>query len=187
MGAHRMTQVALDSMLNVDKSNILTVLHNTQRAQCTDPRDRLYGILGIMTDNQDVNIDYSIPVEEVYRNWAVKRIQRTHHIDIFGACADSGRFGQLPSWVPDLRMPIGQDKALWLMCNGGELSVSRTHSPVIIPRISEDCSRLSVAGFEVDVVSAVGMAADATRNGVTGVPHLLVEIVEMWEQWLRDH
>lgn len=101
MGAHRVTQVALSSMLNVDTKDILTILHNTQGTMCTDPRDRLYAILGIVDDSeaQDVEIDYSISVQEVYCNWARKRIQRTSSLDILSACTDSGRSGDLPSWV----------------------------------------------------------------------------------------
>lgn len=101
IGAHQVTQVALSSMLNVDTNNILTILHNTQGAICTDPRDRLYAILGIVdsTEASDVEIDYSLPVQGVYCKWARKRVQRVGGLDILNACADSSRLGDLPSWV----------------------------------------------------------------------------------------
>jgi hypothetical protein len=118
LGAHRITQVALRSMINVDTKNILTLLHNTQNTKCSDPRDRLYAILGIVKDIKDIEVDYSIPVQQVYRNWAEKRIRRTRTLDILSACADSGRFGDLPSWVPDLRRLFGQDKVLWNLSQG---------------------------------------------------------------------
>jgi hypothetical protein len=108
MGAHRISQASLKSMLNLDSNNILTVLHNTQATKCSDPRDR------VVSDTQDIEIDYSIPVEQVYRNWAEKRIRRTNTLDILSTCADSSRFGDLPSWVPDLRRLFGQDKPLWI-------------------------------------------------------------------------
>jgi hypothetical protein len=114
VGAHRITQVDLQSMFNVDIGNILTILHNTQSTKCSDPRDRLYAILGIVDDTKDIDIDYTIPVQQVYRNWAEKRIKRTQTLDILSACADSSRGGDLPSWVPDLRRPFGKDKALWI-------------------------------------------------------------------------
>lgn len=40
MGAHRVTQVALNTVRDVDKSNILTVLRHTQGASCSDPRGK---------------------------------------------------------------------------------------------------------------------------------------------------
>jgi hypothetical protein len=113
MGAHRITQVALRSIFNVDTENILTVLHNTQEAKCSDPRDRLFAILGVVDDTEDIKIDYSIPVQQVYRNWAEKRIKRTKDLDILNPSANSSRSEDLPSWVPDLRQPFGQDKVLW--------------------------------------------------------------------------
>ena len=112
IGAARITQVSLQSMFNVDTTNILTILHNTQNTKCSDPRDRLYAILGVVDDTQDIDIDYSIPVDQVYRNWAKKRIMRTKALDILNACADSSNSGDLPSWVPDLRKPFGQNKVL---------------------------------------------------------------------------
>jgi hypothetical protein len=104
-------------MYNFDTQNVLTILHNTQNTKCSDPRDRLYAIKGIVEDNEDIEIDYSTPVQHVYHNWAARRIKRTNSLDILTACADSSRGGDLPSWVPDLRRPFGQDKLLWIACH----------------------------------------------------------------------
>jgi hypothetical protein len=65
-------------MLNLDMNNILKVFHNTQTTKCSDPRDRLYTILEIVSDTTDVDIDYSISREEVDRNWAEKRTANKH-------------------------------------------------------------------------------------------------------------
>ena len=100
-------------MLNIDTENILTVLHNTQNTKCSDPRDRLFAILGVADDTKDVEIDYSIPVTEVYIRWAQKRIKRLKTLDILSACVDSSRGGDLPLWVADLRRSFGQDRILW--------------------------------------------------------------------------
>jgi hypothetical protein len=101
-------------MPNFDKSNVLTVLHSTQGAKCSDPRDRLHGIIGVVEDTEDIKVDYAIPVQNVYQNWARLRIQRTKTLGALSACADSIMVGDLPSWVPDLRQPFGQDKPLWI-------------------------------------------------------------------------
>jgi hypothetical protein len=77
VGAHRVNQVSLTSMTGLDECNILTVLYNTQETKCSDPRDRLFAILGVVEDTVDVNINYSIPVQTVYRNWAINRVRRT--------------------------------------------------------------------------------------------------------------
>jgi hypothetical protein len=64
IGAYRLRQVTLSL---ADPTNILPVLHSTQEAKCTDPRDRLYAILGVVKDTQDIQIDYSKSVTDVYR------------------------------------------------------------------------------------------------------------------------
>ncbi|EPE31119.1 hypothetical protein GLAREA_04086 [Glarea lozoyensis ATCC 20868] len=109
IGARRLFQVALKGM---DPENILSVLHSTQGTKCSDPRDRLYAILGTIDDVEDAEVDYAMSVQDIYKRWAVRRITRKKSLDILGACADSGRWNDLPS-VPDLRRPWGQDKQLW--------------------------------------------------------------------------
>lgn len=74
MGAHHLTQVDLPSLRHFDKNNILTALWHTRKACCSDPRDRLYALLGLVYDTSDIKIDYGSSVETVYRNWAVDRI-----------------------------------------------------------------------------------------------------------------
>ncbi|KAH7313216.1 heterokaryon incompatibility protein-domain-containing protein [Rhexocercosporidium sp. MPI-PUGE-AT-0058] len=169
MGAHRMIQVSLKSMWNVDEKNILTVLHSTQDTKCLDPRDRLYAILGIVEDKEDIEIDYSIPVEQVYRKWAEKRIRRTNILDVLSACADSNRLGDLPSWVPDLRRPFGQDKPLWIFSH---ITGNRTRS---IPRlererkcsdlrISQDGLALSVQGHQYGSITYLSTVGDVVSS-----------------------
>jgi hypothetical protein len=188
LGAHRITQVALQSMFNFDTNNILTILYNTQNAKCTDPRDRLYAIQGIVKDNHDIEIDYSIPVHQVYRNWAEKRIRRTNTVDIFSACADSSRGGDLPSWVPDLRRPFGQDKPLWI---ASQTSGQWANDSLFCRDLhfSDDGLKVSLPGrypgksFKISNLTSVG-------DVVTGLPDptdlevRLKQIVEDWKKTL---
>ncbi|KAN0122803.1 Heterokaryon incompatibility protein (HET) domain containing protein [Hyaloscypha variabilis] len=194
LGAHRITQVALQSMFNFDTNNILTILYNTQNAKCTDPRDRLYAIRGIVEDNHDIEIDYSIPVHQVYRNWAEKRIRRTNTVDIFSACADSSRGGDLPSWVPDLRRPFGQDKPLWIASQTSRNGLEKwagQHGGLFCSDLhfSDDGLKVSLLGrcavnsFKIFNLTSVG-------DVVTGLPDptdlevRLKQIVEDWKKTL---
>ena len=203
MGAHRVNQVSLKSMASVDPNNILTVLYHTQTAKCSDPRDRLFAVLGVVEDTADVEIDYSIPVHEVYRKWATKRIRRTRTLDLLNACADSSRSGDLPSWVPDLRRPWGQDKPLWLLSNS-----SYGHSEILLRpstanlglisnanedldfRFSPDGLQLQVIGTSIGlgIVKSVSSVGDAVTNlqNPTELTPRLKEIVTGWKQWFDD-
>jgi hypothetical protein len=97
IGARRLFQVSLKGM---DPENILSILHGTQEAKCSDAHDRLYAILGIVHDFQDIEVNYAKPVQEIYKIWATRRITRKKSLEILAACADSGRGNDLPSvWI----------------------------------------------------------------------------------------
>jgi hypothetical protein len=75
-----------------------------QRFQATNPRDKIFGLLGISTDSKLLALtpDYNASVQEVYTTW-------TRHLLLNGAplvlhIAGTGfsrKLGDLPSWVPD--------------------------------------------------------------------------------------
>lgn len=195
LGAHRITQVALQSMYNFDTHNVLTILHNTQNTKCSDPRDRLYAIRGIVEDNEDNEIDYSIPVHQVYRTWAEKRIRRTRTLDIFSACADSSRGGDLPSWVPDLRKPFGQDRPLWIASHSSKNRRAIRSSygqplefAITDLQFSEDGQKIAVTGkhvFNIRKLTTVGDAVTSLPDP-TDLESRLRQIIADWETTLND-
>ena len=110
--------------------------------QSTNPRDRIYGLLGLASDCQVLNIipDYSITVEECYKN--VARVLLQHgHTDILSWCQHSKRLRDLPSWVPDfstrIRDPCGDPKKFGLFSASGQHTVccptEPTHSLDVLP------------------------------------------------------
>jgi hypothetical protein len=155
-------------MYNFDPRNVLTILHNTQNNKCSDPRDRLYAIRGIVDDNQDIEIDYSKPVQQVYRNWAEKRIKRTWTLQIFSACADSSGRGDLPSWVPDLRRPLGQDKPIWIAAQVlGSMSWGMGVRPDLLCRelrFSEDRLKIYLSGKQAGTIDNMTSVGDAVTD-----------------------
>jgi hypothetical protein len=195
LGAHRITQVALQSMYNFDTHNILTILHNTQNTKCSDPRGRLYAIRGIVEDNEDNEIDYSIPVHQVYRTWAEKRIRRTRTLDIFSACADSSRGGDLPSWVPDLRKPFGQDRPLWIASHSSKNRRTTRSSygqplefAITDSQFLEDDQKIAVTGkhvFNIRKLTTVGDAVTSLPDP-TDLESRLRQIIADWETTLND-
>jgi hypothetical protein len=188
LGAHRITQVSLQSMLNVDKKNILSVLHNTQSTKCSDPRDRLFAILGVVDDVDDVEIDYSIPVTDVYIKWARKRIKRLQTLDVLNACADSSRAGDLPSWVPDLRRPFGQDRPLFIR-NTHAYRPFGPQSKLLKGDFSQDGLKLSLQGAFMCTIETLSQAADAVTDlqDPTDLTTRLWDIVDTWRAAFEQH
>jgi hypothetical protein len=70
----------------------------------TDPRDKVFALLGIATDTEDVilNPDYEVSVEEVYTRTAQYLLQRDESIIILhkAGVGNPRKYKDLPSWVP---------------------------------------------------------------------------------------
>lgn len=92
------------------KQDLLRVLLATNGAQCSDLRDKIYGVLSLASDyspDDDVarfEADYSVDVTEVFKRFATWSLQRGN-LDVLscvgrkeGATTAASR---LPSWVPD--------------------------------------------------------------------------------------
>jgi hypothetical protein len=94
---------------------LLDLVLEHRRCGATDPRDKIYGLLGM--GNYNIPVDYSKPTEELYKDFAIQHIlhgassmsikdisdQEASH-DVFRILYSAGRLGQkfsLPSWVPD--------------------------------------------------------------------------------------
>jgi hypothetical protein len=74
----------------------------TKRIGATDPRDRVYALLGIANDAaaKDIVADYTLPCEQAYIMTARVLLQHGHD-DILSLCRTRGECKNLPSWVPD--------------------------------------------------------------------------------------
>jgi hypothetical protein len=72
--------------------------------QSTDPRDRIYGLLGLLTEKEreKIPVDYSpsITCEEVLFV-ATKALVGQHGPNVLSFCQQTGLSAGLPSWVPD--------------------------------------------------------------------------------------
>lgn len=99
----------------------LRVLQDGCRFDVTDPRDRLYGLLGMIRsrssrrfveDRPEIResefpIDYTKTVSEVYQDVVKHLINVDRNLDILQVIEDrSDRAGDLPTWVPDWRQKI---------------------------------------------------------------------------------
>lgn len=82
------------------------LLVRTEGFKATDPRDKIYGILGLAEADDPVHRSitpsYEIATEDLYRNVTLKSIQTSKTLDIFqGIHSRDTNHLVLPSWVPD--------------------------------------------------------------------------------------
>ena len=88
------------------ESRLIDVLARFRNANATDPRDKIYGLLGLASDGLEVHVDYSQSVQDVYVNFFHTFVNRTKDLDLicqnpWGVPNAEARSQGLPSWCPD--------------------------------------------------------------------------------------
>jgi hypothetical protein len=91
----------------VNGSTLSSLLWNIWDRASTDPRDKVFAVLGLLGENKDgdstMEPDYRKSMDQIYREIAREIIIKESRMDIL--LAASGVYGndELPSWVPDWR------------------------------------------------------------------------------------
>ncbi len=99
-----LTQIAnltniLPSETEPSKRNFAHILHKSRVAASSDPRDKVFGGLGLSTFDPDIVPDYGLSVQEVYRRNARTLIARGDGLKMLFTAATNPRKGMegLPS------------------------------------------------------------------------------------------
>lgn len=71
--------------------------------QCLDPRDKIYGILGILSNtiSNQIKPDYRSSVAEVYKYAMLTDVNINKRIQMLQSCDIEARIPEGPSWVPN--------------------------------------------------------------------------------------
>jgi hypothetical protein len=82
---------------------LLSIISHSSRLHCSEPRDKIYGLLGLTTPkfSNKVQIDYSLTVAAVYQQAARACIDLQQRLDILQWCDLTKRCPGGPSWVPN--------------------------------------------------------------------------------------
>ena len=97
------------------QTDLLGTLANYRHYKATDPRDKVYALLGLVTEAvTDILVcDYSLDCRTVYLKVAEHCILHRGSLECLGYCNPS-RDPQLPSWVPNWRVPsVRHPLAYW--------------------------------------------------------------------------
>ncbi|KAF4968509.1 hypothetical protein FSARC_4076 [Fusarium sarcochroum] len=124
----------------------------TYQCQCSDDRDRVYGLLGIIDPNMAGKItpDYTKPAINTYSSLALAAIEYYQRLDILTLCESARE----PTWVPDfanLRSHAAHGRRSWAggwsgpaikVLSEGRIGVHGIHCDHITERIgsvAKDC------------------------------------------------
>jgi hypothetical protein len=150
--------------------------------KATDPRDMIYGLLGLVTDENKGLIapDYSKPCAEVYRLAAQVLIQ-SGGIAILSFCQFPKTQPGLPSWVPDwsvpLKLPLEHVTKFETYDKRFSAAKDTEASCTFRDESETNLHILSVSGVLVDTVSELGETLTETED--------LTEKLKSALQWLK--
>lgn len=148
------------------RPELLSLLHSFRSWKASDPRDKVYALLGLSSDGPkatQLKPDYNLPVENLYRNVAMYMMSRYDSLSVLthslpnvreederraGSRRSSlknitlfkGKQPRIPSWCPDWRVP---------------------HTFPISPAPIEDVQNVQTFGFDANPDSTT-----LTTNGV---------------------
>jgi ankyrin repeat protein len=87
--------------------DLLTLLELRRNSSATDPRDKIFSLVGLSTEGQKglIPTDYSTSVVDAYTNVTRLLINSRKDLRVLSAVQQSSGKSDLPSWVPDWREP----------------------------------------------------------------------------------
>ncbi|RGP79537.1 hypothetical protein FLONG3_2285 [Fusarium longipes] len=143
---------------------LLEILRLTRSQMSSDPRDKLYGILGVLPEHirHGFRVDYNLSVKDVYTEIVEFLIQTTERLDVicesihFPASMGSSH---LPSFVPDWsHVPLtpAMGHKYGFQASGSTKAICKIHD--------ERMNKLEMSGIEIDVVQAKGMVVGTLSN-----------------------
>ena len=90
-----------------DSLSIKTVLETTTQAQCSDQRDRVYGILELIAKRSRPSIqpDYTKTTVDVFRDLMLTMAIFHQDLSLLTLCKNLDLPTHMPSWVPNLSKP----------------------------------------------------------------------------------
>lgn len=203
----------IDSIGNLRRSEVrwpldVLLFDTSHKFQATDQRDKIFGLLGLAAETNDVlNIpeamrpDYHLDVEVVYRKTALFLLQQKHSLAIMtrtsGGCGSLMRnqrvhnLRNLPTWVPDW-----SDFATRATPSLSWVSYSSTREPAVLqfPQhylassglpakflVTTNDTTLKVAGILVDQVYQTIQFGSERLSTSRPVQSLASAITGIWE------
>ena len=165
---------------NGQDRRLLALLVNFRRALSTDPRDKIYAMLGLASDVEGAPPqDYSRSVKDVYQDYALHLISRGLGLEtLCHAGLTQGEpkpeLKDLPSWVPNW----SKNSADYLRYQFGLFQTASNTRPEI--EIEADKLGITVKGIVVDRVSATAPALLSTTEFHENLH------VTQWLQWEEE-
>jgi len=133
--------------------SIKDVFQHSISCKATDPRDKIYGMLGLF-DHLLTPVDYSLTAPEAFRKFMQVLITETSSIQALHWFGAHGRRNDLCSWVPDFSISnlIGRFPDAF----SGPSSVSVEFPRTVLPGVNFFGTDIILKGVQIDTIDEVG-------------------------------
>ena len=136
-----------------------SLLETIRDREATDQRDRIYGLLGLVTDDlrKIIKVDYTWQTSDCYLHFFKAFITREPTLNILGMAPSIQKTPSLPSWCPDLSSQR-KETTIYSLNKGfkaGFHDWRNRHSTI---KTFSHNNSIVIPGFRVDVVSKVSHA-----------------------------
>jgi len=152
-----------------DNLNVIDVFDNVGGNDCTDKRDKIYGLLGIIPDADLIcpEPDYNLPVEEVHRRAFGSLATETNNLDflslIVNRTPQNNRGGgfpaTFPSWCPDMTSSyfrnIHRLNTFLILPPESKPQFCASGTKSAIARLSENANIIRLSGLRIAVIDGV--------------------------------
>ncbi|KAH9216197.1 heterokaryon incompatibility protein-domain-containing protein, partial [Leptodontidium sp. 2 PMI_412] len=140
---------------------LLSLLIQFRRRQATDPRDKIFSLLGLVEDIGSIGLapDYASSTAEVYKKTTATLLMHTGNLDVLGMCStrqSSTLNGETPSWVGDWSNSGEIAKPFRTNALNQLRTTSASGSSTAVPVIDEDITILFLEGHVIDRIASVG-------------------------------
>ncbi|KAM3417190.1 hypothetical protein BST61_g5450 [Cercospora zeina] len=145
-----------DAVLRQFELPFLNTLAHLNGKECFDPRDKIYGALGLAPKEVAMAIvpDYNKEVEEVYMDATIALCRATERVDFLIACNLGEKTFQGPTWVPDWSV-MQKRSPRWMLSTTLASGVSVSNATIIrTPKPT-----LIVQGVQLGTICRVGTRA----------------------------
>ena len=171
-------------------ADLLSHLNITRGLNATDPRDKIFGALGLVRDETSfLDPDYKSEYPVVFREWTAKMIETTGHLEVLLHTNFALRHQDVASWVPD-----------WTKYNSSvrfQAERLQHHQHISRSFSADGCSEvgpafftignsLRLAGFHLDNVAKVGDRLVYDRQDNLTDDQNQVEAIKKWNAVLES-
>jgi hypothetical protein len=176
------------------KRKLLFLLNRFGHFDTTDPRDKIYGLLGLASEVQQPSVenekivpDYNQPTSMVYADLVNFLVSKTRRLDVLRACEGSRKIPDLPSWVPDWTCTAARHMERFQL-EPYDLS-SHPSSEIPVARFSNNLMTMTVRGFVMGHLVDSGEVLLRSHNSpeeslAKNYPITILNLIMKYGPWL---